>query len=117
MQIIVDLPGFVADPQVVGRLAHRVQEDHKVGQQDLIHLAPGHEAVQFVLTGRLFPVRRLAGQVATHGMDALPRRFEHRRDGVLGEPIDLQRRRQPAQLTRDGQVALHMAQADRAGDE
>ena len=52
VQVVVDLPALVGDPQVVVGLADEVVEDHEVGDQDLVHAPPRLEAVQVVL-GRL----------------------------------------------------------------
>jgi hypothetical protein len=52
VQVVVELPGLVADPEVVRLVAHQVVEDHEVGDQDLVHPPPGLEAVEVVL-GRL----------------------------------------------------------------
>ena len=48
MQVVVQLPRLVTDPQVVVTLAHRVEKNHEVGQEDLVHAAPGPEHVQAV---------------------------------------------------------------------
>jgi hypothetical protein len=37
VQEVVELPGLVPDPQVVGLLPDDVVEDHEVGHQDLVH--------------------------------------------------------------------------------
>jgi hypothetical protein len=51
VQVVVQLPGLVPDPEVVVLVAHQVVEDHEVGQQDLVHPADGLEGVQVVLGG------------------------------------------------------------------
>ena len=52
-------------------LARDVVEDHEVGDEDLVHAAPGVEPVQVVL-GRLgLDVARLIGEVLAGGVDAL----------------------------------------------
>ena len=50
------------------------------------------------------------------GVDALALALQHPRDGILGEPVDLEVGLQPAQLAGDRHVALGVAQADRRGD-
>ena len=116
VQVVVEFPGFVADPQVVVLLAGEVVEDHEVGEQDLIHPPDGLEAVQVVL-GRLgLDVPGLAGQVRAGRVDALTARLQHPGDRMLGEPVDLQAGMQLAQLAGDRDVALGVAQADRRGD-
>ena len=62
VQVVVELPRLVPDPEVVVLVAHDVVEDHEVGDQDLVHPAQGLEAVEVVL-GRLgLDVVRLVGQ-------------------------------------------------------
>ena len=113
VQVVVELPGFVADPQVVVLLAGQVVEDHEVGEQDLIHPPDGLEAVQVVL-GRLgLDVPGLTGQVCAGRVNALAARFQHPGDRMLGEPVDLKTRMQLAQLAGDRHVPLGVAQADR----
>jgi hypothetical protein len=73
VQVVIEFPGFVADPQVVVLLAGQVVEDHKVGQQDLIHPPDGLEAVQ-VMLGRLgLDVPGLTRQCALAGWTRSPR--------------------------------------------
>ena len=116
VQVVVELPGLVADPQVVALLARDVVEDHEVVDQDLVHPAPRLEAVQVVL-GRLgLDVLRLVRQVLAAGVDALALALEHARDRVLGEPVDLEPVDELAQLARDRDVALGVAEADRRRD-
>ena len=43
VQVVVELPGFVADHQVVVLLVEQVVDDHVVGQQDLVHPPAGLE--------------------------------------------------------------------------
>src|ERR1700722_8764442 len=50
-------------------------------------------------------------------MDALTLSLQHSRDGVLGEPVDLQIWLQPAQPSSYRDVAPCVAQADRGGHE
>ena len=116
VQVVVEFPGLVADPQVVVLFAGEVVEDHEVGEQDLIHPPDGLEGVQVVL-GRLgLDVPGLAGQVRAGRVDALAALFQHPGDRMLGEPVDLQVGVQLAQLVRDRRVALGVAEADRRGD-
>ena len=113
MQVVVELPGFVADPQVVVLLAGQVVEDHEVGQQDLIHPPDGLEAVQVVF-GRLgLDVPGLTGQVCAGRVNALTMRLQHPGDRMLGEPVDLQAGMQLAQLGGDRHIPLGVTEADR----
>ena len=116
VQVVVDLPALVGDPQVVVGLADEVVEDHEVGDQDLVHAPPRLEAVQVVL-GRLgLDVARLVGQVAAGRVDALAGGLERRGHRVLGEPVDLEVGMQVAQLAGDRDVAPGVAEADRRRD-
>ena len=53
---------------------------------------------------------------ALAGMDALAARLQHRRDRMLGEPVDLEVGMELAQLVGDRGVALGVAEPDRRGD-
>jgi hypothetical protein len=44
VEVVVDLPGLVADPHVVALLLDDVVEEHEVGDEDLVHAAVGLEA-------------------------------------------------------------------------
>ena len=116
VQVVVELPGLVADPEVVALVAHDVVEEHEVGGQDLVHAAQRLEAVQVVLGRLRLDVAGLVGQVGAGRVDALALALEHPGDRVLGEPVDLQVRLQPAQLAGDRDVALRVAEPDRRGD-
>ena len=59
---------------------------------------------------------RLVGQVLAARVDALALALEHPRHRVLGQPVDLQPVDEVAQLARDRDVALGVAEADRRGD-
>jgi hypothetical protein len=73
--------------------------------------------VQVVLGRLALEVVRLAREVAAGRMDPLAARLEHRRDRVLGEPVDLEVRVQAAELAGDRDVPLRVAEADRRRDE
>ena len=111
MQEVVELPGLVADPEVVGLLADEVVEDHEVGDQDLVHAPPRVEAVQVVLGGLGLEVPGLVGQPAAGGVHALALGLQHARDRVLRQPVDLQVGVQRAQLARDRDVTARVARA------
>jgi hypothetical protein len=49
VQVMVDVPGFVADDHVVFACLDGVVEDHEVGQEDLVHPADRLEGVEVVL--------------------------------------------------------------------
>ena len=111
VQVVVELPGLVADPQVVVPRAGDVVEHHEVGEQDLVHPPPGVKTVQVVLGGFRLDVVGLAGQLCARRVDALAARRQHRGDRVLREPVDLQAGMELAQLVGDRHVALRVAQA------
>jgi hypothetical protein len=117
VQVVVELPGLVADDKVVAGVAHDVVEDHEVGAQDLVHTPERVEAVQVVLGGFGLEVARLRGQVLAGGMDRLALGLEHARDRVLRQPLDLEVGLQSAQLASDRDVPPRVTQSDRRGDE
>ena len=59
---------------------------------------------------------RLVREVGARRMDPLATCLEHRRDRMLGEPVDLEIRVELAQLIGDRDVAPCVAEADRGGD-
>ena len=117
VEVVVELPGLVADPEVVLLLAHEVVEDHEVREQNLVHAPDRLEAVQVVLGGLALDVARLVGEQRAGRMDPLAARLEHRGDGVLRQPVDLEVGMELAQLVRDRDVALRVPEADRRRDE
>ena len=116
VEVVVDVPGLVADDQVVVPFVHDVVEHHEVVEEDLVHPAPGLEAVQPVLAALGLDVCRLARQPCTGGMHRLARVFEHPGDRVLGQPIDLEVGMESSQLIGDCEVATGVAQADGGRD-
>ena len=54
------------------------------------------------------------GELGAQRVDPLAARLEHRRDRVLGEPVDLEVRVELAQLVGDRDVALGVPEPDRA---
>ena len=115
--VVVDVPGLVADHDVVVLGLHQVDEGHEVVAHDLVHRAQREERRQVVLAGHLLEVAALVGQALRDRVQAFAFALEVARGRVDGEPVDRQIRLQLAQLARDRQVALHVAEADRAGDE
>ena len=61
---VVDVPGLVADDEVVGLLLDDVEEHHEVGDEDLVHPPDRLEGVQIVLGALVLHVGRLVGQPA-----------------------------------------------------
>jgi hypothetical protein len=116
MQVVVELPGLVPDPEVVLLLRGEVVEDHEVREQDLVHPPPGLEAVEVVLGRLALDVPRLVREVGARRVDALALALEHLRDGMLGKPVDLEVGDELPQLLRNCDVALSVAEPDRRGD-
>ena len=115
VQVVVELPRLVADPEVVGLLGRDVVEEHEVGEQDLVHAPPRLEGVELVLARLGGDVARLVGEQRARRVDPLAAALEHARDRILGEPVDLELRLERAQLARDRDVAPGMAEPDRRG--
>ena len=117
VQVVVELPRLVADPEVVLLVADEVMEDHEVREQDLVHAPDRVEAVQVVLGRLALDVTRFVGEERARRMDLLAASLEHRRHGMLGEPVDLEVGVEVAQLVGDRGVALRVAETDGGGDE
>ena len=113
---VVDVPGLVADHDVVVLVADEVVEHHEVVDQHLVHLPDGLERVQVVLAGLLLHVGRLAGEERRRGVDSLTPFLQHPGDRVLGEPVDLQVGVQLAELVGDRRVTQRMTEPDRRRD-
>ena len=87
--VVVDVPRLVADDEVVAAVLDDLLEHHEVGDQDLVHASEGLEAVE-VVAGRLRgDVGRLGGEPLACRVDRLTIRLQHRGDGMLGQPLDL----------------------------
>ena len=117
VQEVVDIPGLVADPEVVLPLLRDFVEEHEVREQDLVHTPHGIEHRAAVLAGLRLDVRALAREFGAGRMDALAARLEHRGRRRLRQPVDLETRPQTAQLARDREIAPSVPEADRRGDE
>ena len=116
VEVVVEFPSLVADPQVVRVVAHHIMEHHEVGEQDLIHPSDRLEAVQIMLCGFAFDVAGFVRQESAGWMDMFASRLQDRGNRVLGEPIDLKIRMELAQLVGDRHVTLGVAQSDRGRD-
>jgi len=117
MVVVIDLPGFVADDDVVVLRFDQIDEGQEIARHHLIHGAQGEEGLQVVLAGHRLEVPALVGQAPDDGMQAFAFAFEVGRGWRHGEPVDLKVGLQRAHLACDGQIALHVAEADGAGDE
>ncbi len=113
---VVDVPGLVADHEVVVLVGDDVVEHHEVVDEDLVHPADRLEGVEVVLGRLVLDVGRLVGQPLRCRVDSLAAIFEDLGDRVLGEPVDLQVGVELPQLGGDGNVAQGMAESDRRGD-
>ena len=71
MQEVVDVPGLVADHQVVVLRLDHVGEHHEVVDQDLVHPPDRLERVQVVLAALALDVRRLVEQRRRRRVDPL----------------------------------------------
>src|SRR5437870_4449212 len=109
VQVIVDLPRLIADPEVVFAFAHRVQEHHEVGKEDLVHPAPGFENMKVVGAGLKLDVLRFARQFLAQWVNPLAMRLEDSCHRVLRKPIDLQVRDQLSQLLSDSNITARVA--------
>ena len=109
---VVDVPCLVADDDVVQPFLDDLLEQHEVGDQDLVHAAQRLEAVEVVPAGLRGDVRGLVGEPPTGRVDVLTLGFEHRGDGMLGEPVDLHVGAQLLQLLGHGDVTSSMAEPD-----
>ncbi len=116
VQVVVELPRLVADPEGVVVVAHQVVEDHEVREEDLVHSPDRLEAVQVVLGGLALDMARLVRHEGARRVDPLAARFEHGCHGVLRDPVDLEVGMQLAQLVGDRRIALGVAEPDRGGD-
>jgi hypothetical protein len=116
VQEVVDLPGLVADPEVVLLVADHVEEEHEVRDQDLVHPPDRLERVQVVLGRLALDVPGLVRELGARGMDPLALGFEHGGHRVLREPVDLEVRVERAELLRDRHVAPGVPEPDRRRD-
>ena len=96
VQVVVELPGLIADPEVVLVRLDEVVKDHEVREQDLVHPPPGLEAVEVVLGGLRLDVARFVGEMLAGRMDPLALALEHLGDRILRKPIDLEIGMEPA---------------------
>ena len=88
--VVVDVPGFVGNDEIVAARVDGILEDHEIGDQHLVHASDRLEAVQIVLTRLQLDVPRLACKPRTQRVDALAAGLKQTRHGVLRQPIDLQ---------------------------
>src|SRR5882724_1804744 len=109
---VVDVPGFVGNHEIIPALLYGILEDHEIGDQHLVHAAECVKAVQIMLAGLQLDVSRLAGKPRTERMDALTAGQEQARHGVLRQPINLQVRMQPSQLSGDSDISAPVPETD-----
>lgn len=112
VQEVVDVPGLIADHEVVGRVGDDVGEHHEVGQQDLVHASQSLEAVQVVLGRFAFDVGRLVRQPAAGRVYVLTCRLQDTGHRMLSQPVDLDVGVAGPQLAGDRDVPLSVAEPD-----
>ena len=71
VQVVVDVPGLVADHKVVLALLDGVVEDHEVRDEDLVHAPDGLERVQVVVERLVRDVGGLVGELRAERVDRL----------------------------------------------
>ena len=110
---VVDVPGLVADDDVVEPGLDDLLEDHEVRDEDLVHPPQRLEAVQVVPVGLRREVAGLRREPRARRVDGLARGLQDGRHRVLREPVDLDLGSQPAQLAGDREVAAGVPEPDR----
>ena len=113
---VVDIPRLIADHEVVLAALDGVVEHHEVVDEDLVHAPDRLERVEVVFARFGRDVRRLRGELGAQRMNPLLVLGEHGRDGVLGQPVDLEVGLQLAQLVGDGHIPLGVPETDGGGD-
>ena len=117
VEVVVELPRLVADPQVVLLIAHEIVEDHEVREQDLVHPPDRLEAVQVVLgatRSRCGATRSRAGR--WRGGSARPRDSSTAVTGCCASQSNSRSGCELSELVRDRDVAPCVAEPDRRGD-
>ena len=114
VQEVVEVPSLVTDPQVVVLPLHDVGERHEVGGHDLVHVPERVEGVQLVVARPALEVRALVEEEPGGGMQALAPRLHHAIGGIGGEEVHRGVGVDRAERAGDGEVALDVAEADRA---
>ena len=116
VQEVVDVPGLVADPQVVGLVATRSWKTMKFASRISSIRRIAWKACRSCSADSVSMWRDSLARCALAGMDPLAARLEHRGHRMLGQPVDLEVRVQLAQLVGDRDVAPGVAEPDRRGD-
>jgi hypothetical protein len=88
--VVIDVPGFIGNDQIVVTLFDCILKDHEVRDQHLVHSAQRLEGVKIMLTRFQFDVPGLACKPGAERMDTLAIRIKQTRHGILCQPIDLQ---------------------------
>ena len=116
VEVVVDLPRLVADPEVVLVVAHDVVEEHEVRAEDLVHAPDRLERVEVVLGALALDVAGLVREQGARRVDSFALGLEHVRHRALREPVDFEIGDQRAKLVRDRDVAPSVAEPDRRRD-
>ena len=115
VEVVVELPGLVADPEVVVLSRTRSWNTMKLASRISSMRRSAWKQCRSCSADSHSMWPRLVRQLGARRMDALAACLEHRVTGAV-PPVDLEVRMQPAELVRDGHVAPGVAEADRRGD-
>ena len=114
VQVVVEVPALVADPQIVVAAFGDVGEHHEVGRHHGVHRPQRVERVQRVVLRVRLEVRALVHEQPRRRMQPLAAALDDARRRIARQEIDDEIRAPPPQRLRERDVALHVAQADRA---
>ena len=114
VEVVVEVPALVTDPQVVGLSLHDVRERHEVRRHDLVHVPEGVEGMELVIGRPALEVRALVLQESRRRMEPFAPVLDDAVGGIGGQEVDDDVRMSLAQPAGDREVALDVAEADRA---
>ena len=115
VQEVVEVPALVADPEVVALALDHVGEGHEVGRHDLVHVPERVEGVELVVA-RPSPrsARSRSGGAGVAGCSRSPQASTTRSAGSAARKSTVTSGMERPQPPGDGDVALDVAEADRA---
>ena len=114
VQEVVEVPALVPDPQVVALPLDHVGEGHEVGRHDLVHVPERVLGVELVVAGPALEVTALVVKQTARGVQPRAPRLDGAIGRARGQEIDGGAGVDRLQLAGDGEVALDVAEADRA---
>ena len=115
MQVVVEVPPLVADPEVVVTGLHGIGEDHEVRRHDLVHVPERVEGVELMIGGRpALDVGALVEEQARRRMQALAADLDHAPRGIGRQEVDGGVGIDLAKRPGDRDVALDVTETDRA---